>query len=181
MRALRSEHFSLESRLSLLYDELSREDELRERKLELADELSCAEFSHSITVKTAEHLSLAKERLTSRYLGKMRSAFEQYIADLSAEDAKSFTIDTDFSLKKTESGLTSPISSYSLGTKELYSLTTRLALIDALYEKNLPFIVLDDPFAHFDDTKCAYAINALKKVAGNKQIIYFTCADSRTP
>ena len=181
LRALKSEKYSLEARLSSLYDEVSREDELKERRLELCDALADAQFNHKITLKATEHLKLAKERLTAKYLGKMRSAFDGYIADIASEKKESFALDTDFSLTKTENGLTNPIGSYSLGTKELYSLATRLALIDALYENSSPFIILDDPFCHFDDNKCKAALNAIKKIAADKQIIYLTCSDSRTP
>ena len=181
LRAIRAERFSEESRLSALYDELSREDELKERRLELTDKLSESERAHKNVIKTAEHLALAKERLTAKYLGKMRTAFDSYVERIGAEDSKAFTLDTDFSLTKTENGLTNPITSYSLGTKEAYALITRLALVDALYEKNPPFIILDDPFCHFDDAKCTAAMNAVKRIAADKQIIYLTCAESRTP
>lgn len=181
LRALKSEKYSLEARLSSLYDEVSREDELKERRLELCDALTDAQFNHKITLKATEHLTLAKERLTAKYLGKMRSAFDGYISDIASEKKESFALDTDFSLTKTENGLTNPIGSYSLGTKELYSLATRLALIDALYENNSPFIILDDPFCHFDDNKCKAALDAIRKIAADKQIIYLTCSDSRTP
>ena len=181
LRSLRSVKYMLESRLSSLYDEISREDELKERKLELTDSLSEAETAHKVTVKAAEHLISAKERLTSKYLGKMRKSFDYYIDYIGSESGKSFTLDTDFSLTKTENGLTNPINSYSLGTKELYALITRLSLIDALYEKNPPFIVLDDPFCHFDDKKCEAALDAVKKISKDKQIIYLTCTNSRTP
>ena len=181
IRSLRSLYYSVESRISAFDDDISREDELKERRLELTDSLLEAESAHKITIKTAEHLALAKERLTSKYLGKMREAFNFYIDAIGNEDAKNFTMDTDFSLKKTENGLTNPISSYSLGTKELYSLSSRLALVDALYEKNYPFIILDDPFSHFDDKKCKASLDAVKKISANKQIIYLTCSESRTP
>ncbi len=181
LRSLRSVRYMLESRLSSLYDELSREDELKERRLELTDALEDAEATHKTILKATEHLISAKERLTSKYLGKMREAFNFYIERIGAEDGKTFTLATDFSLTKTENGLTNSIGSYSLGTKELYSLATRLALIDALYEKNHPFIVLDDPFCHFDDKKCEAALAAIKKIARDKQIIYITCTEARTP
>lgn len=180
-KELQSAKISMESRLSLLYDEISREDELKERILELTDALGNAEFEHKISVKAAEHLTLAKERLTSKYLGKMRSAFDTFADSVCRESGAAFALDTDFALKKTENGLTNSSESYSLGTRELYALITRLALVEALYEKSAPFIILDDPFCHFDDAKCTLALDAITKLSKDKQIIYFTCATSRTP
>lgn len=180
-KLLRNELFSLESKLSLLYDEIAKEDELKEKRLELGDSLLSAIESHKTVLKAAEHLSNAKDSLTSKYLGKMRTSFNTYINDMNSEDGKLFTIDTDFSVKKTESGLTNKIEVYSLGTREMYSLISRFSLIDALYSENPPFIILDDPFCHFDDEKCKAALRVTEKIAMGKQIIYFTCSDSRTP
>lgn len=181
IKALRNEKFTVEARLSALYDELSREDELNEKRLELCDKLQSAKDTHKTILKAAEHLAGAKESLTAKYLGKMRAAFDLYTDQITKEDASRFAIDTSFSLSKTENGLTNKIEGYSLGTRELYSLISRFALIDALYEENAPFILLDDPFCHFDDEKCKSALEVTKKIASGKQIVYFTCADSRTP
>ena len=180
-KELRAAYFTEESKILALAEDISREDEQRERILELTDSLKKAEFEHKISVKAAEHLTLAKERLTAKYLGKMRTAFDRYASAVCNENGSSFALDTDFTLRKTENGLTNSAESYSLGTRELYSLITRLALIEALYDKTKPFIILDDPFCHFDDTKCALALDTVAKLSKDSQIIYFTCAESRTP
>jgi uncharacterized protein YhaN len=133
-----------------------------------------------VTLKAAEHLTAAKERLTAKYLGRMIKAFEFYVDEIGNEDPSAFALDTSFALRKTERGLTANSESYSLGTREFYSLATRFALTDALYTESSPFMVLDDPFCHYDDKKCAAALKILKKLAKHRQIIYFTCSDSRT-
>lgn len=180
-RRLRAAYFAVENKVMALGEEISREDELKERVLELTDALEKAEFEHRISVKTAEHLRLAKERLTAKYLGKMRVAFDLLVGSICKENGNAFALDTDFALRKTENGLTNSAESYSLGTRELYSLITRLALIEALYEKATPFIILDDPFCHFDDARCSLALEAILNLSKDKQIIYFTCAETRTP
>lgn len=181
VKELSNTRYALESRLISLFESISMEDVLKEERLELADKLSKAEREHAVTLKAAEHLKAAKERLTAKYLGKMRKAFDKYLSSITAESESAFSLDTDFSLKKTENGLTNQISAYSLGTREIYSLITRLALVDALYEENEPFIILDDPFCHFDDKRCNGALAALGSISANKQIIYLTCSDSRAP
>ncbi len=180
LRSARAEYYAIENRIALLSEQLSREDELKEARLELNDKLSEAELAHRITLKAAEHLSAAKERLTAKYLGRMLRAFEFYIDEIGKEEPTAFALDTSFALRKTENGLTVGSESYSLGTREFYSLATRFALTDALYEENMPFMLLDDPFCHYDDKKCAAALRILKKLGKHRQIIYFTCSDSRT-
>ena len=181
VKSLSAARYSLENKLFTLAESISMEDVLNEERLELTDQLKKAEGEHAVTIKAAEHLRAAKERLTSKYLGKMRAAFTKYVNSIAEESEQAFSLDTDFSLTKTENGLTNKIGSYSLGTQEIYSLITRLALVDALYEGNLPFIILDDPFCHFDDRRCAAAIRALEAISKDKQIIYLTCSDSRAP
>lgn len=181
VKRLSDARYSLQTKLLSLFEIISTEDVLREERLELADRLSKAEGEHTVTLKAAEHLKAAKERLTAKYLGKMRTAFNSYVESITEENASAFALDTDFSLNKTEKGLTNKILAYSLGTQEIYSLITRLALVDALYENNKPFIILDDPFCHFDDKRCRAALKAIEKISVDKQIIYLTCSDSRTP
>ena len=156
------------------------EDEYRERLLELSDALTRAEESHRLVIKTGEHLLAAKERLTSKYLGKMPRAFDYYIREGAGEGSEGFAFDTDFALKKTENGLTNPSESYSLGQRELYALVTRFALIDALYDKALPFVILDDPFCHLDDNKMKKAMALVDNLAKTRQIIYLTCSEGRS-
>ena len=60
------------------------------------------------------------------------------------------------------------------------AMAARLGLVDALYERERPFILLDDPFTAFDDGKTEAALKLLKELSRDRQIIYFTCAKSRS-
>jgi len=57
----------------------------------------------------------------------------------------------------------------------------RLALVDAMYQEEKPFLILDDPFVNLDQEKVAAGNELLKEVAEEYQVIYFTCHDSRCP
>jgi uncharacterized protein YhaN len=132
------------------------------------------------TVKTTvDYLKRARELLTSKYLSKTRKAFDGYISTLASEDASSFTMDTAFTVQKDDKGSLRPTESYSRGTRDLYALISRLALIDSLYEAEKPFIILDDPFAYLDDVRLERSLAALKKLSLERQIIYLTCQSSR--
>ena len=50
----------------------------------------------------------------------------------------------------------------------------------SLYEKEKPFIILDDPFTAFDDHKTSAALKTLKEFSKERQVIYFTCSKSRS-
>ena len=68
----------------------------------------------------------------------------------------------------------------SKGTRELYALALRLALIDALYKDGeAPPIILDDPFSLFDDERLKQASQLIKDISNQRQIIYTTPHKSR--
>lgn len=139
-------------------------------------------YKHRLSVikKTREYLEAAKDSLNARYLGKTKASFLKYCSLISGIEAE-FGIDTSFALTKIEGGATKPKEAYSKGTRDLYSFALRLALIDSLYEKDMPFLVLDDPFAYFDDKKLEEAKALIKKLAKQRQIIYLTSTRARLP
>ena len=69
----------------------------------------------------------------------------------------------------------------SLGLKDVTDFCLRMGLIDAMYEKEKPFIILDDPFVNYDSVNLLGATDALNKIADEYQILYFTCHESRMP
>ena len=115
--------------------------------------------------------------MTEKYIGKTRELFKKYSSILKEEG--DYSIDTSFVLTKTEGGKTRAEESYSRGTRDLYSLCMRLALCDSLFGDESPFLILDDPFAAFDDERFVLASDMLKKMSEGRQIIYFTCSRSR--
>jgi uncharacterized protein YhaN len=129
--------------------------------------------------KTKAYLGEAKDLLTSKYLSKTKNAFNKYVKLIGNESADAFSINTSFSVMKEERGTLKESEAYSRGTRDLYALATRLALVDSLYENESPFIILDDPFAYFDDEKLLSAIKVLKALAKERQILYLTCTKAR--
>ena len=147
--------------------------ELNERKAEFEKRLT-------VIVKTKEFLTEAKDSLTSKYLSKTKSAFDEYVKLITGESGEDFNMDTSFTVMKREGRNLKPMAAYSRGSQDIYALATRFALIDSLYENELPFVILDDPFAYFDDAKLEDALSALKALAEKKQIIYLTCTEARS-
>jgi uncharacterized protein YhaN len=69
----------------------------------------------------------------------------------------------------------------SAGYQDLLGVCMRLALVDAMYQAEKPFLILDDPFVNLDKEKVEYGNQLLLSVADEYQVIYFTCHDSRCP
>ncbi len=132
----------------------------------------------SIIKKTKDYLEMAKDAINTKYLSKTKESFLMY-SELITQRSEDIALDTSLSLSLREGGLSKPKEAYSKGTRELYSFALRLALADALYADELPFIILDDPFAYYDDGKLARAISLIKELSKNRQIIYLTASKSR--
>ena len=164
---------------SEIYD-LDGREELMMRKDELEELLKKHIDRYDTVVLTKKYLTIAKDNMTSKYLGKTKAGFIGYTERISGITGESFEMDTDFGVTKQEGATTRATDAYSRGTRDLFNLAARLGLVDALYERERPFIILDDPFTAFDDKKTEAALKLLKELSRDKQIIYFTCAKSRS-
>lgn len=175
---LDSERIQIERRISVIEAELEREDILISAIEDARAKTELYRKNLSTLQKARDYLSAARESMTSRYLGKAKAAFDKYIGQFS-EESSEYIIDTSFEISKSEYGTARKSEAYSLGVRNMHYLATRLAIIDALYENEAPFLVLDDPFVSFDDKRTARAAAVLNELAKNRQIIYFTCSQSR--
>ena len=178
MKALSGEYALVERELNLARAEIEKKDEYEMAKAELDDLYKKHVESLEIIKKTSLCLREACDNITSKYLGKTKERFIEYSALIAGVEGE-YTLSTSFELGKTERGESHGIESYSRGTRDLYSLGLRLALVDALYEKESPFIILDDPFIALDDSKLERAKNTLKALGKSRQILYFTCSKAR--
>ena len=176
-----SREYALTERLyNSQIEELEGREELSMRKAELEEQLAKHTDNYNTVVLTKNYLTAAKDNMTFKYLGKTKAGFISYAEKIGGITGESFEMDTDFGVTKVEGGASKRIEAYSRGTRDLFNLAARLAIVDSLYEKEYPFILLDDPFTSFDDKKTAAAIRLLHEIGKEKQIIYFTCSKSRS-
>jgi DNA repair exonuclease SbcCD ATPase subunit len=70
-----------------------------------------------------------------------------------------------------------PVGSLSQGTLDLVYLTARLGLVRLVTGDRRPPLVFDDPFVTLDDTRAARALDLLRRVASDFQIIYLTTSE----
>ncbi len=159
-------------------ERLETRDEFLSKKCELEEKLNKYSENLEIIKLTKKYLEDARESMTTKYLGKTKDAFLKYTENISGESGE-FQMDTSFGISKLEGAKTHTTEAYSRGTRDLYNLAGRFALIDSLYENETPFVILDDPFTALDDKKTKAALNLLQEFAKEKQIIYFTCSKSR--
>ncbi len=151
------------------------EDQIKRLKIERKN----AENSRDILDKTLSLLETAKSNLSTQYVGGVEQNFSKYMQELMGNDLNNAMVDHDLKIQVEEKGEAREIGYFSAGMADCMMLCMRLALIDALFKQEEPFIILDDPFVNLDDNHTAYALGTLKKIAQNKQIVYMVCNSSR--
>ncbi|MCR5441771.1 MAG: hypothetical protein K6E66_06615, partial [Lachnospiraceae bacterium] len=140
-----------------------------------SEELEVLKKRYDIVTKTREYLSTARDNFNTRYIKDIQASFDKYFKMLSGDDGKVFTIDANLNVTYVEQGQPRVPDTLSEGYKDLVGLCRRVAMADAMYASEKPFIVLDDPFVNLDDKKLSGATRFISDVASGYQIIYFTC------
>lgn len=130
---------------------------------------------------TQEFLQIAKEQFTARYMEPIAQGFSKYYGMLTGDNGANWMIDANINLRVKEQGELRETHWLSAGYQDLIGVCMRLALVDAMYRDEKPFLILDDPFVNLDQEKVAAGNELLLNVSEEYQVIYFTCHDSRSP
>ncbi|MCR4908200.1 MAG: AAA family ATPase [Lachnospiraceae bacterium] len=127
--------------------------------------------------QTVQFLREARAKLSDVYMNRMRTYFAAFLMEVTEETG--ITLENDFSLKKTAAGEVRSIQSLSCGLRDLVQLCARFALVDTLYEKERPPIILDDVMTNLDDRNFERMMRCVKRLSEKGQVIYLTCHSSR--
>ena len=172
LRQLRQRRDSLRreiEKLPALEDELAELDETRkalQKQCELAN-------------LTMDYLTRAKDTLANSYVGRVEQGFVRYADALLGEKIGHVMLDRELHLFIDEQGAARDAASFSAGTVDGVMLCMRLALVDALFQKEQPFLLLDDPFVNLDDEATCRALSMLRELAKQRQVVYLTCNTAR--
>lgn len=151
------------------------EIQLKENKNHVSKLIS----EYDIIVKVEEHMAKAKNRLTAKYKDPILDAFSKYYGFIQETDLDLYDIDSDINITRRETGDKRGMETMSRGYAELVDVALRMALADAMYDGEKPFIIMDDPFVNLDTVKLNHCSDFMKEVAKDYQVIYFTCHESR--
>lgn len=138
-----------------------------------------AEKKCALTEQTIVFLDQAKDNLANSYVGKVERGFAYYADTLLGDGLGNVMVDKDLHLHIDEKGAARELGSFSAGMIDCIVLCMRLALVDALFDEEKPFLILDDPFVNLDDTHTKRAREMLDKIAQDHQVVYLICNTSR--
>jgi DNA repair exonuclease SbcCD ATPase subunit len=168
---LRQQIGSAEGGAELLASFVERREHLRARAEKLLHDVSILrltancinEARQNVLVSTLEALNVR----TSEILRKLTSGrYSKVRFDKSTMKFGIFSDDRNEWIDP-EQGLSS-------GTLDQVYLAARLALADIVSEHKNPPVILDDPFANYDEKRLDNAMNVLKELSANHQILLLT-------
>ena len=148
-------------------------------RTELNEKLIEANSEYSIITKTIELLKKADENMKAKFRLPLQESFNEYAKLIDEKFNKAFEVDVNMNVLVREDVGSKDTEYYSQGYQSFFEVCKRFALIKVLFDKEKPFMVLDDPFVNMDKDKIEGALKLLKSLASEYQILYFTCHDSR--
>ncbi|MCM1261700.1 MAG: AAA family ATPase [Butyrivibrio sp.] len=166
---------SYERRLEELQEKRDGIADLERELEELLEQYAANEKKLNILKKTKIYLEQAKISLTARYTKPIKDGFDKYFNILSGIEALNYQLDANLDMSVMEQGMPRKTDFLSTGYKDMVGICLRMALIDAMYEGEKPFVIFDDPFVNLDDDKIKGAIKLLDAIAKEYQLVYFTC------
>ena len=150
-----------------------------DRLSDLEDELREAERKCALADRTMALLEQAKDALANSYVTKIKDGFREYAGTLLSGDLGNVLVDKDLKLRVDAQGAARETESFSAGLSDCIALCMRLSLVDALFGEETPFLILDDPFVNLDDDHTRRALEMLRKIGEDHQILYLVCNSSR--
>ncbi|ETP71318.1 hypothetical protein UYO_2725 [Lachnospiraceae bacterium JC7] len=175
IHGLKSHMKTVEDRLQRIYE--------KERQYESGlQELHEMEQRYNLLVLVRDHLEKAHNNFTKEYLSPLMEAFKKYyriFINVSGMEEVPYRMDAGFNVNFISEGQTHSTQLLSAGFRNMVELARRMSFVDAMYETEKPFIVLDDPFVNLDEDKLDGAMKFLDEVSKTYQVIYFTCHESR--
>lgn len=167
-----------ENEMNRLINTEESAEEIENEIENLEQELEEMNHKYDILDKTQKYLLQAKQQFSSHYLQGMTQGFKKYLNLISKEKLET-NIDIKLNVKVQEYGEKKDIEYLSTGYKDLIGICIRLALVEALFESEKPFIILDDPFVNLDKEKIEKAKQIVKELSTEYQVIYFVCHECR--
>jgi len=176
---LQKKIIEMEKQISDL-EELAREEVDIKKKLDtLLHKIEKKQHQYELLTLTKDTLQQAKESLTAKYKNPLQQSFDAYISIVDPKLSGVLSLDVNMQVRKREKGMERESQLLSAGYQDLIGICLRLAMIDAMYQNDTPFLILDDPFVNLDDAKLEGAKKVLQRATEKYQIIYCCCQENR--
>lgn len=130
--------------------------------------------------QTLRFLEQAREALSVKYMGTVQQRFISYMNRIFGSERERIFVTPELEVTIERLGESRSLEYFSAGQTDIVTLCMRLALVDALFEQAHPFVILDDPFVNLDDRNVKQALEVLRELSEDHQIVYLVCNSSRS-
>ncbi len=171
------------AKLDLQIDSDEREiDSLEDNKQQLEDvkqKIKANEHKFDVLTKLESELRKSQKALDDKYVAPIMEKFGYYSNLLGNLLDEKIVMGREFDIKLDVNGQLKSDEHLSSGQRSICALCFRLALLDNIYNGDVPFIIMDDPFITLDKENLTATAKMLEELSKGKQIVYFSCHESR--
>lgn len=157
-------------------------NEVEEERAEMARRVEELEFEAEAAAYAASVIEEVARDKHARIAPRLAQLASQYLSDITGGAYRELMISRDLRISvripQTAALNEEPEKRLSKGTVDQIYLALRLAMVQSLNEagESIPML-LDDPFANYDDTRLERAMRLLTEVSRRSQILLFTCRE----
>lgn len=159
--------------------DIERYDELQNELLGHEETLNKFKHDYKILTKTVDFLNEADQRIKDKFIKPVRDIFVKYSEAIEDSFGEKIVMDSNFNVRFEQDEIERSEGHLSSGQKGIYAFCFRLALLENMYSKEKPFLILDDPFVFLDEQNYRKIKQLLNRLTAYFQIVYFTCHSSR--
>ena len=165
-----------EKKLAVLSATSVSPDEISEELTGVSREIDVLTEKFNAYVLALESLEKAGENLRSGVSPKIAKTASGLMSKFSLGKYRTVGVDEEFLMTYTDGASTHSADALSAGTSDLMYISLRLALIDILYETNIPPMIFDESFSRIDSTRLSSALSLLNEICkSGVQGLIFTC------
>lgn len=158
---------------------LNEVEEERDATLKRQAQLELELHAADLAVRVMQEVTQKRHTKVAPQLAQLAS---QYLSTITDGAYSELLINQDMQISirvpQTQTLNQDPERMLSKGTVDQIYLSLRLAMINTLSEgaEAIP-MVLDDPFAHYDDARVQSAMKLMREVGNDRQVLLFTCRE----
>ena len=153
----------LEKRREFLLEELTISENSGEKAKEQSEQFEDGLKRLSYAKQALEFLEKAKTSFSLKFIEPVREGFGKYFSGMVKGADEICKLSANYEISISEAGANRPEEAFSDGIRDTLGIAMRLTLMDAMYLKEKPFLIMDDPFVHMDSEKTEAAIDVLKR------------------
>lgn len=151
-----------------------RYDLLQEQIVQMQDALTTNGQKLQLLDKTLVYMQQAAENVCARFMQPMQQSFDQLYQKI-AGNSKKVQLDIHFDAAEVTGVGNKEFAYLSHGYQDIISTCRRFILIETVYQKEKPVLLLDDTFVNLDAEKLAMMKNIVRDFAADYQIFYMIC------